>query len=69
MTTVAGSVVSLTGQSVTIDLGKPLVWGEIVPGQDPNYIDIDTSQSAGYTEIDTTQTPGYTPIVAGRDAA
>jgi hypothetical protein len=69
VSTVAGSVVSLTGQSVTIGLGTPLVWGEIVPGQDPDYNVIDTSQSPGYSPIDTSQDAGYDQIEAGRDAA
>ena len=57
------------GLSVSVDLGAPLVYGEIDTNQDPNYNVIDDGQSPGWAAISSTQSPGYTDIDAGRDAA
>ena len=68
-TTVAKSIVQLTGLQATVDVGAILVYGEIDTDQTPNYSNVDTTQSASYSDISTSQSPGFEEIDAGRDAA
>ena len=57
------------GLAVSVDLGAPLVYGEIDTNQDPNYNTINDGQSPGWASISVSQSPGYQEIDAGRDAA
>ena len=69
VSTVAKSIVQLTGVGATLDLSSVLVYGNIDTDQTPNYTNVSTSQSAGYSGVSTSQSPGYDEIDAGRDAA
>jgi hypothetical protein len=64
--------VSPTGVSATGEISKVLVWGRIVPNQNPSYTPINPaqsasfatitpSQSAGYSMVAPSQTPGFAP--------
>ena len=57
------------GLAVSVDVGAPLVYGEIDTNQDPNYNTINDGQSPGWASISVSQSPGYQEIDAGRDAA
>jgi hypothetical protein len=51
VTVEADANVFVTGVSATGEVGTPLVWGRIVPNQDPSYTSINPNQSPGWTEI------------------
>jgi len=48
---IAKANVSPTGVAATGQVGQPLVWGRIVPDQNPSYTSINPNQSPGWTEI------------------
>ena len=68
-TTVAKSIVQVTGLGATVDVGSILVYGEIDTSQTPNYSNVDTTQTASYSDISTSQSPGFQELDSGRDAA
>jgi len=43
--------VSVTGVAATGGVGQVLVWGSIVPDQNPEYSTVTPSQVPGWTEI------------------
>ena len=70
VTVEANSDVSVTGVAATGAVGSVLVWGDIVPNQDPNYSpevpaqtpnwnNVVPNQNAGYTSVEPTQSPGW----------
>jgi hypothetical protein len=69
MTTAVGEVTLKLGASafpvglaVSVDLGAPLVYGEIDTNQDPNYNVINDDQTPVWTAINDAQTPVWTAI-------
>jgi hypothetical protein len=53
-----------TGLSAYGYVGQVLVWGRVVPVQNPNFVDIVPSSSTEYTEIIPAQNPIWSPILA-----
>ena len=51
VTTVAKAVVSPTGIAATGQVGQVLVWGSVVPNQNPNYTTTNPTQSPNWTDI------------------
>ena len=64
VTVVAKADVAVTGVSATGEVGTPLVWGRIVPNQDPSYTPDQPTQSPGWTDDNPSsgplQSPGWT---------
>lgn len=54
--------VQVIGVLSTGRVGDVLVWGEIIPAQNANWVNVDDNQTAGWVEIDTDQTPNWTVI-------
>ena len=55
--------VPVTGLSAFGRVGNALVWGVVVPGQDPNYNPLIPSTSAVYSNVTPNQTPSYVGVV------
>ena len=64
VTVEADANVFVTGVSATGEVGTPLVWGRIVPNQNPSYTPEQPSQSPGWSEDSPSQTPGWTRVAA-----
>ena len=56
--------IALTGLAGTGGISQILVWGIIVPGQDPEWETIDDSQSPSWGDVDEAQDPEWTDIAA-----
>ena len=56
--------VSVAGISATGYVGPVLVWGQIVPNQDPNWTQVSPAQSPAWSPVSPSQDPGWTPIAA-----
>jgi len=52
------------GVQATGIIGNVLVWGEIIPDQNANWVDVDNSQTTGWVDVDSSQTPNWTEIAA-----
>jgi hypothetical protein len=59
--TSADANVVLTGFGMTSAVGQVLVWGRIIPGQNPGYQPDIPVQSPTWVGIVPNQNPGYTP--------
>ena len=59
-TLVAG--IALTGVEMTISIGQVMVYGLIVPAQDPNWVLIDPTQDPNWTEITPSDDPEWTLV-------
>jgi len=64
VTVVAKANAIVTGVSATGEVGTPLVWGRIVPNQDPSYTPEQPTQSPGWSSETPSQSPGWTRKVA-----
>jgi len=64
LTVVGHSNVALTGVYGTGAITSVLVWGVIVPGQDPEWAVISDSQSPSWGDVDEAQDPEWTDIAA-----
>ena len=53
--------VPVTGVEGTGQVGSVLVWGGIVPNQDPSYTPTNPSQSPSWGDETPTQTSGFAP--------
>ena len=51
VTTTSSAEVSVTGVTATGSIGQVLVWGAIIPSQNPSYSTITPSQSPSWTDI------------------
>ena len=58
----ADAGVPVIGLEVLGSVGGVLVWGTIVPSQDPEYQELSPTQEPSYTQITASQTPGYTEL-------
>ena len=54
------------GLAVSVDVGAPLVYGEIDTNQDPNYNTINDGQNPGWASISVSQSPAYQEINDGQ---
>ena len=63
-TVTAGSDVPVTGLEMTSSVGQVLVYGSIVPNQNPSYSEETPVQSPGYSEETPSQDPTWTRIAA-----
>ena len=59
VTASAGADVDVTGLAATGGVGTVLVWGKIVPDQNPSYSQVIPSQSPIWAEDAASQTPGW----------
>ena len=59
-TFVAG--IAVTGVEMTISIGQVMVYGLIVPTQDPNWVLIDPTQDPNWTEITPSDDPEWTLV-------
>jgi len=64
VTVEADANVFVTGVFATGEVGTPLVWGRIVPNQDPSYTPEQPTQSPGWSSETPSQSPGWTRKVA-----
>jgi hypothetical protein len=64
VTPAADANVYVTGVSATGEIGKVLVWGRIVPNQNPSYTPDQPIQSPGWNAETPSQTPGWTRAAA-----
>jgi len=64
VSTTADANVSLTGVSASGEVGSVLVWGTIVPNQNPSYTPIAPTQTPSWGEETPAQTPNWTNIAA-----
>ena len=60
----AGADVPVTGLEGTGGVGQVLVWGRIVPNQNPSYTPEQPTQSPGWSSETPSQSPGWTRKVA-----
>ena len=51
LSTSSAAGVDVTGETATSQLGKLLIWGTIIPGQDPSWGSISDSQDPGWQEV------------------
>jgi len=58
----ANADVSVTGVAGTGEVGPVLVWGRIIPDQNPSYTPITPTQNPSFSQIAPNQNPSYTPI-------
>ena len=58
------ATIQVTGVQAVGYVGDVLVWGQIVPDQNPNWQPIDDSQSGTWSAINDSQTPNWTEIAA-----
>ena len=64
MTVNAGADVPVAGLEATGSVGQVLVYGRIVPNQNPSYSEETPVQSPGYSEETPSQSPSWTRIAA-----
>jgi hypothetical protein len=64
VTVEADANVFVTGVSATGEVGTPLVWGRIVPNQNPGYTPDQPTQSPGWSSETPSQSPGWTRTAA-----
>ena len=60
----ADAIINVIGVNATGGVGQGLVYGSIVPSQNPNYTDVTPSQSPTWTEEVPTQSANWTKIAA-----
>jgi hypothetical protein len=64
VTVEADANVFVTGVSATGEVGTPLVWGRIVPNQNPSYTPVTPSSTPAWSDETPSQTPGWDDIAA-----
>jgi len=64
VTVEADANVFVTGVSATGEVGTPLVWGRIVPNQNPSYTPETPSSTPAWSDETPSQTPGWDDIAA-----
>jgi hypothetical protein len=64
VTVEADANVFVTGVSAAGEVGTPLVWGRIVPNQNPGYTPDQPTQSPGWSSETPSQSPGWTRTAA-----
>ena len=64
VTIVAEANLTLTGVSATADTAQVLVWGGIVPNQNPSYNPINPSSTPSWADESPSQSPGWDDIAA-----
>jgi hypothetical protein len=64
VTVEADANVFVTGVSATGEVGTPLVWGRIVPNQNPSYNPETPSSTPAWSDETPSQTPGWDDIAA-----
>ncbi|MGY8867473.1 MAG: hypothetical protein ACKVJK_17880, partial [Methylophagaceae bacterium] len=64
VTVSADANVNVTGVEGVGQTSRPLVWSDIVPGQNARWADIDDSQTDVWADINTTQDPEWEDIAA-----
>ena len=64
VTVTANADVSVTGLSAVSSVGSVLVWGTIVPSQNPGYNTVSPTQTPSYGGVSPTQTPDWNEIAA-----
>jgi len=57
----AGATANVVGVSAIGQTGQVLVWGRIVPNQNPGYNPETPSQAPAWSAESPTQSPGYNP--------
>jgi hypothetical protein len=62
VTVVANANAPVTGVSATGQIGPVLVWGRIIPDQNPSYTPITPTQNPSLSQIAPNQNPSYTSI-------
>ena len=61
-TTNAQANVLPTGVEATGAVSQILVWGPIVPGQDPSWTGVTDTQDPTWSSVSDTQTPGWEEV-------
>jgi len=61
---IAKATVNVTGVSGTGEAGQVLVWGRIVPNQNPSYTPIQPSSTPSWSDESPSQTPNWDDIAA-----
>lgn len=54
-----GSTVPVTGLSLAANVSSARIWGLILPGQSPSYIEVSPTQDSVYESITPTQASSY----------
>jgi len=58
------AIINVTGVSATANTAQVLVWGAIVPNQNPSYNPINPSSTPSWTDESPSQSPGWDDIAA-----
>ena len=64
VTPTGDAIVNVTGVEGTGEAGQVLVWGRIVPNQNPSYNPVTPSSTPSWSDDTPSQTPGWDDIAA-----
>ena len=64
VTVTANANAPVTGLSAVSAVGPVLVWGTIVPSQNPGYSTVSPTQTPSYSTVSPAQTPDWNEIAA-----
>ena len=62
LTTTSHANIYPTGVVGTGQITSVLVWGKVVPGQDPEWDGVNDSQSPSWGAVDDAQSPGWQEV-------
>jgi hypothetical protein len=67
VTVLISQLVSVTGVAAFGRVSGVLVWGPVLPNQDPNYGPVDPTQVPGWSAVSPSQTPGYAAVAPNQN--